>query len=723
MTNNTCKSCGKAKKTESGKLEDYLELCSCELKAEQDHTITICEGCGKRIEARKTGSLTQYVFRYDNCSCEKPTPKTHSLKSNFEQKPFAGFEEDDEELDLPSSSFPRDRFKPIRKLGSGATGSVYLAFDRFLRKKVAVKTLHSLESDQLILFQNEAKATSKLSHPNIISILDFGCTEEGTPFMVLEYFHGDSLENYLKKHNHMEWNEFKKILKGFCNALGYAHNQGLYHRDIKPSNILVSDLESNSPRVKLIDFGVAKLIDFFQTTEFQGRTLAGTPEYMSPDVANGHAYSSKSDIYSLGCVAFECLSGVKPFKSESALQVIALHAKKSAPKLKDVSEFDIPDVAEHIVSKCLSKEPEERPSIDEILESLVTESSPVAFEEPIEKVEQRKRVSATPILVVLITATVFLVGIVIAQITSDTGRPVKPKSVVEEADTSDAEKLFEGYTSVLWDGGITWHKKFFATDKDLLKLNSSNEMEYISLYKERHFTDAGFKHLLKLKIKGVGLAGTETDVSRIKLITKINPGIDALLLGNCRNIQGDNLRILSDLKQLRILDISQIDLGANGLKHISKIKSLELLKIEALKGSIDGIRYLKQLPKLRLLSVNYNKLNRKDWREIAQIKSLEILSANSSNLDDASAKLLEKLSLKKLDISYNYISSKTLLEIFGENKSLEVLIIGKNQFSPPVVDRFKTKLPDCRLIMEQSEIYGTENKLFMTDDSLVAENM
>ncbi|MBZ0188171.1 MAG: protein kinase, partial [Candidatus Obscuribacterales bacterium] len=154
----------------------------------------------------------------------------------FKGAAFEGYLDDgegEEELELAPESFPVDRFKPISELGRGAGGSVYLCRDRLLGKKVAIKVLHVLTGEQLIAFQEEARVTNKLDHPRIVSILDFGSTESGVPFMVLEYFPGETLREHLDNNGHMEEETARLVFLQVIDGLAYAHKRGIFHRDLK----------------------------------------------------------------------------------------------------------------------------------------------------------------------------------------------------------------------------------------------------------------------------------------------------------------------------------------------------------------------------------------------------------------------------------------------------------------------------------------------------------
>ncbi|MCA9805908.1 MAG: serine/threonine protein kinase [Cyanobacteria bacterium HKST-UBA02] len=264
-------------------------------------------------------------------------------------------------IEVEADSFPLDRYLPLGELGRGAGGTVYLCRDRVLGKEVAVKVLHLLTAEQLLLFQDEARALSKLEHRNIVSILDFGATDSGVPFMVLEHFPGETLTEYLERSGFMDEDTARQVFGQIIEGLAYSHSRGIFHRDLKPNNFMLRNAGTDSLEVKIIDFGVARVAELTgRVTEFQGRTLAGTPFYMSPDVIKGHAYSRASEVYSLGCVLFEALTGMKPFEADSALGTLALHAEVEAPRLSDVVEHQYSKYIEDFVAKCLEKDPKMR---------------------------------------------------------------------------------------------------------------------------------------------------------------------------------------------------------------------------------------------------------------------------------------------------------------------------------------------------------------------------
>ncbi|MGD9680630.1 MAG: protein kinase [Candidatus Obscuribacterales bacterium] len=315
-------------------------------------TVTVCADCGKLLSTHD-GSLTQWMFGASRCSCENPRPVSNKIDTFIEPIPDT---DDQEEIEVEAGRLPTDRYKVLAELGSGASSVVYLCRDRLLFKTVAVKSLLRLTGEQLVSFQKEAIATSRLSHPNIISILDFGVTSAGSPYMVLEYFSGMSLERYLEQFGALDLLTMRSVFMKLACALGYAHSQGIFHRDLKPSNILIRDSDEGLD-VKLIDFGVATVKESSGfVTEYQSRTLAGTPAYMSPDTALGGVYDSQSEIYSLGCVLYESLAGRPPFGGETALETLSQHVHAKLPDINDFLENKLSPAYSSMIHKCLAKE-------------------------------------------------------------------------------------------------------------------------------------------------------------------------------------------------------------------------------------------------------------------------------------------------------------------------------------------------------------------------------
>jgi len=208
------------------------------------------------------------------------------------------------------------RYHILEQLGEGGMATVYKAYDTRLERDVAVKLIRKSAFSEEVLermlrrFDREAKALAKLTHPNIVSIIDYG-EFEGSPYLIMPYLPGGTLKQHLGKP--ISWQESARLLAPIARALQYAHEQGIVHRDIKPSNILIT--KSGEPM--LSDFGIAKVLDNEEATNLtMSGTGVGTPEYMAPEQWTGQA-TAQSDIYSLGVVFYEMVAGRKPYMADT----------------------------------------------------------------------------------------------------------------------------------------------------------------------------------------------------------------------------------------------------------------------------------------------------------------------------------------------------------------------------------------------------------------------
>lgn len=270
-----------------------------------------------------------------------------------------------------------DRYSLEECLGQGGMGSVYRARDAYLAIDVAIKIvrLHDLEPESIARFQREAKLSSRLSHPNIVTILDFGVLESRFPYMVLEYIPGENLEDILSSQGPFEVENALEIMRQVAAALAHAHKEGVLHRDLKPANILVFEDEKGITQVKLLDFGIARSLGDDSSAEVQNSTLTrpgmivGSPLYMSPEqVRADKQIDQRSDIYSFGSVFFKMLTGKAPFLGDSALETMSLKLEQKAPSLAETGMPGREDL-EAFLSKCLDSDPDGRFATMEELET------------------------------------------------------------------------------------------------------------------------------------------------------------------------------------------------------------------------------------------------------------------------------------------------------------------------------------------------------------------
>jgi serine/threonine protein kinase len=264
-----------------------------------------------------------------------------------------------------------DRYEVIEFIGSGGMGSVWKVYDKQLQGTFAVKVLKpELLADATAVkrFEKEANLASDLTHANIAAIFGPGTDSQGRPFIIMGYVDGDSLADILACEGKLSEERALDIFTQICEALSHSHMKGIIHRDIKPSNIIISKTESGGDMVHIVDFGIARCI-YDEVTKTQALTKAvdifGSPRYMSPEQFLGNSVTGQSDIYSLGCVFYEMLTGAPPFTDENPVKLILQHISETP----DLSK--VPHKLQLLLFICLAKEPEQRIlSVDRMLERI-----------------------------------------------------------------------------------------------------------------------------------------------------------------------------------------------------------------------------------------------------------------------------------------------------------------------------------------------------------------
>ena len=254
----------------------------------------------------------------------------------------------------------------IAHLGAGGMGIVYRGVQPQIGKTVAIKVLKpeiaaGIDSVQALLA--EARAVNSIHHPGIVDIFSFGTTPDGRPYVVMELLEGESLDTVLRTVGRFQALEAIELLEQMLSALDAAHAAGVIHRDLKPANIHLAQLKEGNWRVKLLDFGLAKLTTpgASSTPQTQANIVRGTPEYMSPEQARAEPVSPRTDLYAIGVVAFELLTGQLPFQASNPVELLMQHISAPPPSPSSI-EPSIPPEFEAIILRLMMKEPEERPA-------------------------------------------------------------------------------------------------------------------------------------------------------------------------------------------------------------------------------------------------------------------------------------------------------------------------------------------------------------------------
>lgn len=694
----------------SGSLTQWIKVCNCgRLSAAKEslEPVGICSTCGKRSEAGRSGTLTQWIFRADLCTCKSPSwvkakaldsqgnvSSTENNVSASTSETAGGASEnldtssstEAEELPLDSDKFPLDRYAPLRQLGRGASGTVYLCRDRLLKKKVAVKVLNTLSPEQLVAFQREAKATSQIEHTNIVKILDFGVSGGVAPFMVLEYIDGVSLAELLENKGCIELEEALPIFEQLCDALIFAHRQNLFHRDVKPSNIILGGIETGEIRARLIDFGVGA---FKQENTSQGKSVAGSPSYMSPDQARGLEFDERSEVYSLGCVMFEVLAGQCPFAGGTPLEIISMHAHQEPPTLSEAhGSMIFSDAVENVVATCLQKAPEERFSnVAELKHMLVElrQQSGVSNARSSNLMHQEFSAQGSNArLFVALAISVAAIGTVIGVIMfrPESSKPVSgsasTKQKYEEPKLSDALDSIESdvwYRGYDYLGSETWTSGPKLRDEDFKLLVKEKDIRRITVNLTDFVTGAGMSALKDREIEEFSTKSTGFSDEGLKILSEIKT-IQLVRLSMASKITAAGLRYISTLPNLQALDLTVMRVPDGGLDEVAKMRNLKHLSLYNAHNITNAdIEKIQHLP-LEFLDLSGAAVTNAVIPTLSKIKTLKSLRLSKLNLTDKHLEMLCQIpNLMVLHVAENPRITDNGLKKLENLKNLKALVL------------------------------------------------
>ena len=747
MSKSFCKICGKPRQSnQSGSLTQFISLCGCQslspdsLELDQEESIRLCTVCGKKVGERRPGSFTQFIFQSHNCSCDRPIPEgdrqTPSPVVSSQGPSFELCENEDVEIEVDINCFPTDRYKPLKVLGKGAAAEVYLARDRVLKKLVTVKILHVHNRESLIAFQDEARAISRLDDPNIIEILDFGVTgsppeqDAAVPYMVLENFESITLAELLTTQGHCSILECWIIFSQICGGLACAHEQGIFHRDIKPSNILIAGAGTDDVRVKVIDFGVVKFSESSESPdslrdngvvrEDQGKTLAGTPVYMSPDQLNGYPYDERSEIYSVGCVLFEALVGFPPFQAETALETLSMHVHRPVPKLNEIqSHTSYPESIQQIIESCLAKDPDSRlQSMNDLIRAFE-----ICFEENCELIESRKEdaypkrvdlprkgsvyialVSALVVIPLLSFALINLLSLPQQEESLEkTQKSVQKRPSVSASPATDGEDLLSPRLLPL--GKNNQMQRYFAagdwSDEDLKLVRSMRRIKGLNL-SGKQICGSGLTYLKDLELTGIDLSKTPVqdrylvNLSEIKSLRNVN--LSQTSIGN------SGVEALVSLPSLTYLNLRFTRVDNTVCESLGRCPTLSVLDLRDLK-EFDGskLKMLSSLKSIVWIILNDTAISEEGFKQLGTLRNIKNLTVERCGVSDLALGELKDLELDSLDLTGNpvtYEGLKKLKSMKGLKGLKRLLVADCQALTMDDVNKLGVDLPRCKIISQ-----------------------
>lgn len=570
-----------------------------------------------------------------------------------------------------------DRYEVRGELGAGGMGVVYRARDRFLNKEVAIKMLRTsgLTPEMFLRFQTEAKALGKLQHPNVISVYTFGEHDE-RPFMVVDFIEGITLSEYIKNRGPLTFDEAYPIFEQICDGMSYAHSKGVTHRDLKTANIMLQKNPS-TPKVVILDFGIAKLQDDVCGAQTEPGLIFGSPLYMSPEQAGGTVVDARTDIYAMGCIMFEVLTGTTPFPPGQVLELIRKIREDAPPTLSETyPEGTFTDAIEYVVRKSLAKSPASRYQKMSHLKVALSTAKNNPDVVPLHKEEQV--IARKPVILTAVLAGVALTvgGIVVTAASQSVKNPGIGHVFVSESSVT-VGKTDAIQKHVAREGLYLGSLSETITDEIMARTKDKIATQKIVILKDSQISDKGLDYIPD-NVYRVNLTNTKITDAGLKRLTQRCKNLHLIDLAECHNLTDQGLEALVDLPTLKFLTVSSDRCTDNGMKVIKKLKTVEQLSFQGMKNLTDkGLEYIVENPRIRTLRIDTTKITPKGLPLIAKLKHLFLLDMGWLGIGDDGLKMLPNSEvLRSLDISGNPITNKGLQSL-RRFKHLKELMIRK----------------------------------------------
>ncbi len=575
------------------------------------------------------------------------------------------------------------RYEIISILGRGGMGLVYRVRQIFLNKEFALKMLekNNITATAVRRFQQEAKTTFSLKHPAIIAVNDFGVLDDQTPFLVMELVHGETLAERLKRLGPMEVAELIRTFVPVCFGLAHAHKMGIVHRDIKPSNImLINGVPLGAEgSVKIVDFGIAKFT-MGEQNEAQALTrtgeIFGSPYYMSPEQCSGARVDHRSDVYSLGCVMFEALTGAPPLMGENALSTMMKHQSERPLTLKAASlGGNFPEGLEELVATLLAKSPDDR------YEDMVHVAHDLKALERGEAVSVSTSTSAVqpPKFRSALSPYLWIVGIAIASLALLEVCTYHPQVTQDRPLTKD--------TFLAEDRELEHAKDEISAVSEISKETDSKWLKGKLARKNNHY----------LSLQGRKL----TDAS-IELIAKTD-GIRDLSLDAC---SFEDNRSFSRIAQMRLssIKLNETNIDDDGATRLSESKTLYVIDVAATQLSDAGIRNLTHTKELQWLDLSKTKTTAKGLTDLSHAKKLKFLVLNGAkNINDDELLQLTLPKLTRLSLEDTEVSFAGIKSLCEKNKSIGKIALWQcKKLQAADIDRLRQLFPKTEFIVTKS---------------------
>lgn len=636
-------------------------------------------------------------------------------------------------VNLEPNSILFDKFRVIKLLGRGGMGSVYQVQHLHLQTEYALKCLNRQQQNDASWrrFENEARASNKLDHPNLIKVHDSGLLPDGQPYFVMDLVKGITLADEIKKTGRLPVHIVLKLFIQVGFALSYAHERGVIHRDIKPTNIMLVNNKDGtlSNSVKVVDFGIAKLTgqdEFNQQTLTRTGEIFGSPLYMSPEQCMGIAVDHRSDLYSLGCVMYEALTGAPPFVGDNALSTMMRHQSESPLALKEASMgIEFPEQLELLVRRLLEKDPADRYSnaslltadlvvLEQNLHTGVTISLNVddikrkSVSWPNQGIFGASKSSALFLLTVVSAYGLGLASGVIWQRNAETAKVPEP-----EKDTSHLIERSSSFPPAI---------DLRLTSRGPVPIEGSGDGKPVHInYKPRYFTsDVGRVRVFHFpkdanlgKIESavdpqtstfpmqgevsllvpVSIRVNDTFLNNPILMSKFRPDeIAAFRFQGCEKPIGSVLVHTSKMINLTDVELTDSRADSSDLKYLERIPNLEKLTFDHSQMTINDVVQFKKLPSLIRLGVSDMKDVKPLMKVLPSLKNLMRLDIAKCKLDAEDISAIGRIEkLNYLDLTAVASLNDKTLPLLLNAQFLSSIDLEKCRFtraSIPTLQRF-----------------------------------
>ncbi len=534
------------------------------------------------------------------------------------------------------------RYQVLELLGQGGMGRVYKTRDLTLNREVAIKLLiGQCTAQNAPRFQREAKSMSRLKHKNLIDVYDFGVTEQGNAYLVMELVNGTMLSKILEERNNLSVEETIELSLAIADGMYHAHNKHIVHRDLKPSNIMILN-ENHLGNIKVFDFGISKELDKEgQACELTAiGAMVGTPLYMSPEQAQGRFVDERSDLYSLGCIMYTCLTGKPPLVGDTAIDTITMHIHDHPTSLTAYSNLQIPKALDAIVMKLLAKNPHERfDSMAALSEALVEASSQSSIAQNPNVVHIRKERSTKDLLRIGIVLVTTLIGtglLVLAWLINTSLTTVAEPEIANIPIIKHNATVEDGtaYTNLTkYNDGMYTDENHADPElsKGFAKVKASTfaslpkkNVKRITIHNFTRFDKGAFEematmpNILELIMFNESITGEKIEsLNKMKSLERLRIKCNALCDADIENLNG--------LPQLKYLNLQTCGIGDRGVTAISKnFPNLEILDVGRTLMSGATLADLRKLSKLKHLAIDHMDL---DDKMLANIKGMPSLIA------------------------------------------------------------------------------------------------